>query len=143
MADPLSATASAITVIALCTQCMKQLRSLICSLRDVPNELVALSNEISDLELILEEVKDTSESIEKNPAGNLRSANLISEQLEKAKSTMNELDELTKKFAKVRPGKMQMERFAWLSKGTDVKVLQKKLQKVKSNLSTLLATNTL
>ena len=85
----------------------------------------------------------TSENIEKNPAGNLRSVNKINEQLEKAKSIMNELDELIKKFAKVRSGKMQLERFAWPSKRTEAKVLQEKLKDVKSNLNTLLATYTL
>ena len=57
MTDPLSVTAGAIAVIGVCTTCAKQLDSLRRGFRDAPEEILALSNEISDMTVVLTEVK--------------------------------------------------------------------------------------
>lgn len=57
MADPVSLAASVITVISACAACAKQLDGLRRGFRHAPVEILALSNEISDMSVVLTEVK--------------------------------------------------------------------------------------
>ena len=143
MADPLSATASAITVMLLCVQCTQKLQGLFRSIRDVPNELMALSNESNDLSMILEAVGDASDIVQKHSAINVRSIATLKQQLSRAESIVNELDTLIRRFEGKLLGKMQLERLAWPFKKAEVKDLQKRIKNVKLDLSNFLTTITL
>jgi len=56
MTDPLSVTVSVLTLIAACTTCAKQVNSLARGFRDAPREILVLSNEISDMSVVLMEI---------------------------------------------------------------------------------------
>lgn len=56
MADPLSVGSGLVTLISTCTAIGKHTVSFIEALRDAPLELVFLSNELNDLNAILNEV---------------------------------------------------------------------------------------
>lgn len=57
MTDPLSITVSAITILATCSACAKQLHDFARCFRHAPGEILALSNEISDMSVVVTEVK--------------------------------------------------------------------------------------
>lgn len=60
MADPVSAAASLVTLISFSAGCAKQLSKLIQTFRHAPEEILALSNEVNDLNVILAQVEATS-----------------------------------------------------------------------------------
>jgi hypothetical protein len=66
--DPLSFTPSLIAIIGLTTTAAKAMHGLIVSMRQAPDVVLALVNELSDLALVLLEVKhiEQSSSLPKN-----------------------------------------------------------------------------
>jgi hypothetical protein len=77
---------------------------LIDALQDAPNELLALSNEVTDFQLILDKVKDTLRESERHDD---RIANL----LDRCKTTMEDVDALIKK---AQSGTKTKQRVKWL-----------------------------
>jgi hypothetical protein len=57
MTDPFSVAVGVITVTAACNSCLKELNSLVQGFRSAPEEILALSNEITDMSVVLTEVK--------------------------------------------------------------------------------------
>ena len=57
MTDPLSITVSAIAILTTCSACVKQLHDFARCFRHAPAEILALSNEISDMSVVVTEVK--------------------------------------------------------------------------------------
>ena len=57
MADPLSAAVSVLAVMGACAACRKQLNNLLRAVRDAPVEILALSNEINDMSVVLTDVE--------------------------------------------------------------------------------------
>ena len=57
MTEPLSATASVLTLIAACTKIGQYIVNLIRTLHSAPLELVLLSNEVTDLDAALNELQ--------------------------------------------------------------------------------------
>lgn len=57
MADPLSITASTITLLAACTACVKHLNGLARSFRYTLEEILALSNEINNISIVMMKLK--------------------------------------------------------------------------------------
>lgn len=55
--DPFSATASAVALLGAGVACARTLRTLIKDFRDAPLELIALSNEVNDLNAVLAEIE--------------------------------------------------------------------------------------
>ena len=55
--DPLSAAASVVALITLCTNVGRETVEIVGALRKAPMELVVLSNEVNDLNAILNEVR--------------------------------------------------------------------------------------
>lgn len=142
MADPLSAAASVVTVVALCVKCTTQLHSLLQSVRNAKNELMAVINELNDLRIILEEIKDTLTIIGKSSAGSAGSITALSQQLEKAGSLMKELEAVIE-FTRMPKRNVQLERLTWLRKKGQVERLKRAIKDNKANLNMFLATSTL
>ena len=142
MADPLSAAASAITVVALCVKCTKQLHRLLESNRNARGELVAVINELNGFRIILEENREALKVIAKSSTGSAGSNTALSQYLAKAESLMKELKaviELTQ-----IPKKMtQFERLTWLRKKGKFERLRRAIKDNKVNLRMFLATSTL
>jgi phage tail sheath gpL-like len=55
--DPFSATASAVALLGAGVTCARILRNLIKDFRDAPLELIAMSNEVNDLNAVLAEIE--------------------------------------------------------------------------------------
>ena len=142
MADPLSATASVITVIALCAKCTKGLHSRLQSLCNGPSELMAINNELNDLSIIFEDIKEALSIMKESSAGSAKSIKLLSQQLEKAESLLKELEAVIED-TRVSKRKTQSERLTWLRKKGKIEGLQKAIKDNKSNLRMVLATSTL
>lgn len=56
MADPLSVASGLVAVIGASTACAKQLSAIVRSYRDAPGEILALTNEVSDMSVVLTEM---------------------------------------------------------------------------------------
>ena len=93
MADPLSITASVITVLGAAEGISKTLAK-IKSTRHAPNELLALINEVSDLKIILREVERYIIRDPNRPSPPLEQLQTMSTLIERAKESLLELDQL-------------------------------------------------
>jgi hypothetical protein len=135
MADPLSVTASALTVIEVSSACAKILLQIIQSHRAAPAQLVALSNEVNDIKTVLDDIKTVCQSIEQEPSPSQGFLDMTSKQLAEAREILVELDGLLKRFMPLNSSR----RWRWpLNKGKAERLLQK-LKEVRSNLLAQLA----
>lgn len=119
--DPLSAGASVIAVIQVTAQCAKLLTTVIITLRDAPEDILALSNEVSDLNLVLTEVASTT------PSPN------VLKLINRANAMLRILESLLREW--MRPhgtgGEVKFERFAWFRHSKKARVLQAQLRELK------------
>ncbi len=146
MADPLSATASILTLIGPCTASAKTIYALIQSFRHVSDELSQLSNEVNDLNLVLTEVEVACRNIEHGNARTrekMRFHNVLSSQVLWARLKLKELDDFTKSLITVSPtGNVHVNGLAWLRKRASASKMVDGMRRVKSGLHLLLETHT-
>ena len=92
--DPLSIGTAVVTFLAFSNSCAKQLRRVIRDANHAPNEILALSNEISDLNILLSDLGVASRDIENTnecrSGHNITHA--VNSQLAKAKATLVQLE---------------------------------------------------
>lgn len=135
MADPYG-------ILAVCTTSFKVARALhglIVRLREVPNELLALSNEVCNLKFVLDSVAKALHDDERSGASQLSN---VGPMLFQARIKLDSLDKLISKWAKidawgdsVHIGKI--DRFFWLKEKTKVWELQKQLREIRQGLIVL------
>src|SRR5438045_1243530 len=65
--DPLSISASVAALLSFSGSCAQHLRSLVHTVRNAPIEILALTNELADLNVLLADVSTTSQAIERVP----------------------------------------------------------------------------
>ena len=118
----------------------RALHGLIVRLREVPNELLALSDEVCNLKFVLDSVQKALYDNEKAEISELSS---LGPMLFQARIKLDSLDNLISKWAKidawgdaVHTGKL--DRFFWLKERTKVWELQKQLREIRQGLSVLL-----
>jgi hypothetical protein len=138
MADPLSVTASAITVITTCSTCAKNLFDLIQCLRNAPDELQALSNDVNALKAVLHNIGDVCGLVEEGSLSTISFLNTASKQLAEAREILGELDEMLKESLAWKLS----DRLKWILKKTRAKTLRGKVKDIKSNLADLLSLST-
>ena len=136
MADPYG-------ILAVCTTSFKVARALhglIVRLHEVPNELLALSNEVCNLKFVLDSVAKALQDDERSGASQLSN---VGPMLFQARIKLDSLDKLISKWAKidawgdsVHIGKI--DRFFWLKEKTKVWELQKQLREIRQGLIVLL-----
>ena len=136
MADPYG-------ILAVCTTSFKvaqALHGLIVRLREVPNELLALSNEVCNLKFVLDSVAKALHDDERSGASQLSN---VGPMLFQARVKLDSLDKLISKWAKidawgdsVHIGKI--DRFFWLKEKMKVWELQKQLREIRQGLIVLL-----
>src|SRR5580698_9749788 len=96
--DPLSISASVVGLLGFSGSCAKQLRQLIHNVRYAPTEILALSNEVADLNVLLTDVEATSQAIENASTRDEAQSNFVNavtSHLAKARSRLVQLDTLT------------------------------------------------
>ena len=136
MADPFG-------ILAVCTTSFKvaqALHGLIVRVREAPNELLALSNEVCNRKFVLDSVAKAVRDEERSGASQLSQ---IGPMLFQARVKLDGLDKLISKWAKmdawgdsVHIGKM--DRFFWLREKTKVWELQKQRREIRQGLIVLL-----
>ncbi|KAI4122428.1 MAG: hypothetical protein LQ338_005819 [Usnochroma carphineum] len=136
MADPYGI----ITVCLTSFKVTQALYGLIVRLREVPSELLALSNEACNLNFVLDSVQKAMNDDGRSGASQLSN---VGPMLFQARVKLDNLDNLISKWAKidawgdsVHIGKV--DRFFWLKEKTKVWELQKQLRELRKGLCVLL-----
>ncbi|KAK4205109.1 hypothetical protein QBC40DRAFT_271721 [Triangularia verruculosa] len=141
MADPFSIT----TVIIEALKVAGGLHGLIVSLRKVPNELLALSNETCNLKFVLDSIQET---VQQGGETGAAVRERVGPLLFQARGKLDQLNNLVAKWGKtniwgdkvtVRP----FDRIACLKEKSAVWELQKQLREIRSNLSVILESSSL
>ncbi|KAH0565749.1 hypothetical protein GP486_000846 [Trichoglossum hirsutum] len=136
--DPLSITASVLTLTAAATEGLKRLQ-IIC---DAPQEIGALANDIADLRTVVYEV---AKALQERSAFNKTThhssetlANLLGI-LTRANESLAALDEILNKklIVENESGKVKYARIAWLKQKPKVESIRKDLERIKLSLVTV------
>ncbi|RSM20305.1 hypothetical protein CDV31_000800 [Fusarium ambrosium] len=138
MAEPISLIASVAGLLDVSLRSSKALHSLQSQLRNAPNLIQALSNEVEDLKAVLARVEDTKKASKSSgqhvPAITAAMVDLEA-QLRKAKVTLSDLDTLTKNLAAEKP---TLKRVKWCLKQSRASELQSELKEVRTKINELL-----
>lgn len=145
--DPLSVTASVIALVGLTAQVVKGINRLSVALRDGPAEILALNNEVADLQAILESAKEFARTtspgqhVDKNQLESPRATPLLNIHLVTAREKLAELHDLLQRcLVKQNRAKLLAQ---WLRERKKATALQQDLRNVRTNLSTSLLLVTL
>lgn len=130
-------------ILQVCTTSFKVAQALhgfIVRLREVPNELLVLSNEVCNLKFVLDSVQKAMHDNEELGASQFTS---VGPMLFQARIKLDSLDNLVSKWAKidawgdsVQIGKI--DRVFWLKEKKKVLELQKQLREIRQGLCALL-----
>lgn len=136
MADPLSIAASAIAVIGAAQQVCKGVSKLR-ALQKAPEEFSALMNEVSDLQVVLQQVVSITcdFSHEQQRRGEVAA---LKSHIKRAKDQLLHLDELvTSNLTKyARNGDRKVARMAWMLEQNRVRTMTDGLRNVRWNIAT-------
>jgi hypothetical protein len=145
--DPLSITASVASLLSFSAACGTHLHKIIHNLRHAPDEILALSNEITDLNLILADLEATCQSIESSDSPPTQSRaefnGALTTQLINARSKLIQLNSLgTSLLVSMPDGRTKFRKYTWVRKKSFVVALRRDLVDVKRNIGILLASTT-
>jgi hypothetical protein len=143
--DPLSVTAALVQFLVFSGNCAKLFRKVIRDANHAPDEILALSNEISDLNILLSDLEASNRVIEQVRDSQSRPdiSDAIGAQLLKARSILILLESLASELFTAPPGERpKFQRYKWLRKKSLVLDLQRDLANVKRSLALLLASIT-
>lgn len=129
MADPLSITASIITVVGAANAVAKGLRRLKAA-KDAPEGLQDLILDVAQIEMVLNGVKS---AVLSSGSPSIELATLI----EEAGSKLLELRSLIEYTLKKAGGSDKVDRWQWLRKGNEVERLRNQLGTIRLNLVAL------
>ncbi|KAI9772789.1 MAG: hypothetical protein M1839_002290 [Geoglossum umbratile] len=138
MADPIT---SVVAVIAACTVCWEKFDSLRQGARYASEEVLALSNEISDMNVVLAEVKAICENPAMISATKHHSAQFycrLSAQLAEAEQILSALTSLAESLCKDMHSGMHVNRIAWLRRRSGAAKLQTELKNKREKLHSFL-----
>ena len=151
MADPLSVGSGIVTLICACTAIGKCTVSFIAALRDAPLELLMLSNEVNDLNAILNEINHSSSANtdgqnatpSTQPNALLENKAVVT-QIRHLKEQIIELNDFVMSLRRQSPdsGSVEIDRLGWGRKKKFGLRLQRKLAETKHKLHLLLDTTT-
>lgn len=145
--DPLSISTAVVTFIGFSGSCAQLLRRVIRDANHAPDEILALSNEISDLNVLLSDLEVTSRAIEQlyisEHSTAISIADAINSQLMKARSILLDLEALgSELFAASPTGKIKFQKYKWIRKKSLVLEMRQDLISIKRSLGLLLASAT-
>ncbi|RYP71212.1 hypothetical protein DL769_004732 [Monosporascus sp. CRB-8-3] len=134
--DPLSITASVIAVVGAAQKCAQGI-AMLREFQEAPEQLAALNNEVSDLELVLSHAS----SIGQQPSDDQHSSLLaLSTQVERAGKQLHALRTLIEQHL-VRHGKKgntKVTRIGWIRERNRIAQMQRELRSTRLNISTAL-----
>jgi hypothetical protein len=136
MADPISCTASAATIFAFALRTCADLRALLSDLKNAPKLIMALSNEVADISVVLDRTSDVSLSLQGlTPERNAAFTTSLSRHLDSAAAILGKLDALVKSLQK---GGTSINRVKWLLKKSDAVEIKSQLREVRLSINDLL-----
>ena len=148
--DPLSLTASIITIIGVGGQAAKAVKKL-ASIKGTPEILLALNNELSDLRLIVSAIEDVfrtqqTSSGRLHPGGQVHEASVnasIVLSLDQVNQKVHELDAMHQKMTQCASGSNtsttpNVNKGVWLAEQKKIKRLQEDLRSSRLKLSAVL-----
>jgi len=144
MGDPLSTLASIVTLFNACAAVSIRTVTFIRSLQEAPEELLRLSNEISDLTTVSHHIEKEHVRINTAPSHPAHAGLLYgSTHLSQAKALISELDTFLNSLKKAskQQGKSEIDRFAWTRKRKIALVLERKLQSTKQAIGLHMTTD--
>ena len=138
MADPFSIVAVAQTGLSVA----ETLTKIIKGLQEAPSELLALSNEIWNLKLILEDASELRKDSLRSDPGKGASLDVLVYQ---ARVKLDELNNMTTLWGKISPygdtfSMGRKDRFLWLKDRARVVKLQKEIKELRCDLSIAIGT---
>ena len=146
--DPLSLVASIITVIGAGGQVTKTIQKL-ASLKDAPNIIFALNNEISDLRLAVVAVQDVLRKQQSshipspgNRSGEVNIDASIASSLVQANKKVQELEILHNRLKKIIPNSSGLsfkKRATWLREQSNLKHLREDLRSARLKIAATLS----
>ena len=136
MADPLSITASIIAVVGAAEGVTRTLAK-IKSLRNAPNELLVLINEVSDLKIILDDMQNYIAQNTQRPQISQKELRNISTLINRAKEKLLELDQLIQ-YRLVKPestlNQVKVSRREWLRAKNTIEKFRQSFRDIKLNI---------
>ena len=142
MADPLSVSVSAIQLLGASTSTAKALYNLIREWRRAPLELLRLSNEVNDLNLVLSHVEHTCsefENIATDSKSQVEFSRTLTVMLEQMKCHVYVLDNLlSTMFAGPAREATEARKLGWLLKKNKVKRITSRIKAIKGDMGLLL-----
>ena len=145
--DPLSLTASIIAIVGVGGQAAKAVRKL-ASLKEAPDLLLALNNEISDLSLVVSAIQDVFQRQQSSGvlfpnyrAGELSVDTSVTDTLRQAKEIVSKLEALYDRLntsASGSSGSTTFNKVTWLREQKRVRQMQKDLRSIRLKLAVVL-----
>ena len=138
--DPLSITASIVTILAVADKCVKGIAKLR-ALNRAPSELSALINEVADLQTILTQVVALCQPLQKNRSdGSVIALKSLLKRGEEQLLALNALVqcELSKSKSKRQGGGTKVDHWGWTLNKDNLAAHQRSLRTTRLNLSTAL-----
>ena len=135
MADPLSITASIIAVVGAAEGVTKTLTK-IKNIRNAPEELLALINEVSDLQIVLGDIQSYTQTMTISPP--IQDAfQHLSVLIDRARNKLLQLDELIQ-YRLTKPesavGRIKVSRREWATARTTIDNFRQSLRDIKLNI---------
>ncbi|KAI9791850.1 MAG: hypothetical protein M1816_003395 [Peltula sp. TS41687] len=134
-----------IGLVAIGASASHSLYNLVDTVRDAPNEFLALSNEVTDFRLVLSRFKDAWQTgqiaIEKS-----KEQDVVDLMFKRSARTLGDIDSLARKIVKqqgAHPADLKIHRMEWLLRSKKAKKLQEALRTLKFSLNSLAVTETL
>ena len=133
--DGISALASVLQIIQISCQCAKVIYSIIEQLKQAPDELLALSNEITDSTLVLREV-ERAYNVHK---GNVDLCEALGHLLIRVRPRWESLKSLIEEICvKDQHGGVRLHRLKWLKQKSRAKFLQDEIKYIRGALHEVL-----
>lgn len=137
MADPLSVTASVLTLLSASTACVQTLQSAIRDWRKAPDEIAQLNNEVVEIQGLLDTLH---QNLRKDAQASSVVTVATERKLNALKVALADLEELMKSFHGISRGRLK---YKWLREKAHVSRIQKTLLRARCGLQEILTVNTL
>lgn len=134
--DPLSLTASIVAVIGAADTMGKGLRRIV-ALKDVPDIILALNNEVAELRVLLQEIDSLLFGRHQSTASRQYLHSSLLPNVLRAKDKLRALESLLEHRLKKTDG--GIDKIAWLRVEDKVRRIQKELRETRLNINTALS----
>ena len=139
--DPLSVIASCIAVAGAAKTAVRGVSKLK-GLRNLPDILLAVVNEVADLALVVQEIKLSFQQFQHTSSVPANIFSTINQRLDRAQATLLELDQVVNYSLLLPPkdnGDIVVSHSAWIRKEGHVHRLQERLRTIRLDITTTFA----